>query len=195
MGKLFCLMGPSSSGKDTVYKRIMHKQAGRLDKIIPYTTRPLRDGEKDGIQYHFTDEETFCRLKVSGKIIEDRRYDTFYGTWRYFTVNDGQIDLKQHSYLIIGTLESYRKFCDYFGKDKIIPLYIELDPGIRLQRAIDREKSREVSGYEEMCRRFLADSEDFSEENIRNAGITRRFDNTQLDSCVKEMSSYIDANL
>jgi guanylate kinase len=43
-----------------------------------------------------------------------------------------------------------------------------------------------------MCRRFLADSEDFSEENIAKAGITRRFSNNgELEDCISEVKSAI----
>lgn len=192
MGKLFCIIGPSSSGKDTIYRKIMQARGSALGKVIPYTTRPIRDEEKDGVQYYFTDEAGFQKMKDSGRIIEDREYDSFYGLWRYFTADDGQIDLKEHSYLIIATLQSYQKFKEHFGSENIIPLYISLDPGIRLQRALDRERNQENPGYEEMCRRYLADSSDFSAENVKDAGIDRVFDNTELAKCVNEIVGYID---
>lgn len=193
MGKLFCLIGPSSSGKDTIYKKLMQSQGDVLEKVIPYTTRPARDGEKDGIQYYFTDENRYMQMKAEGRIIEDREYKTFYGVWRYFTANDGQIDLSRHSYLIIGTIDAFKKFRDYFGQENVVPLYISLDPGERLKRALDRERMSASPGYEEMCRRFLSDSVDFSEENIKNAGIDILFDNTVLDECVDKMTAYIDS--
>ena len=195
MGKVFCLIGPSSSGKDTVYREIMSVCADRLKKIVPYTTRPAREGEQDGVQYYFTDESAFQGFKASGRVIEDRCYDTFYGKWRYFTVDDGQIDIGGSSYLVIATIESYLMFRDYFGDECVVPVYIELDPGIRLQRALDRENRNKKPGYEEMCRRFLADSRDFSEAKISEAGIARRFNNSDLNSCVNEIVSYIDSRL
>ena len=42
-----------------------------------------------------------------------------------------------------------------------------------------------------MCRRFLADARDFSEEKLQEAGITKRFYNTELESCIKEIKNYI----
>ena len=57
------------------------------------------------------------------------------------------------------------------------PIYIEVDDGERLQRALDRERSQDTPQYAEMCRRFLADSADFSEENVARAGIRKRFYN------------------
>jgi len=72
---------------------------------------------------------------------------------------------------------------------------IELDDGIRLQRALDRERKEEHPKYKEMCRRFLADCEDFSEEKIQEAGICRRFYNEDLEQCLTEIVAYIAENI
>ena len=142
MGKIVYLMGKSSSGKDTVFKELMKEGTMDLRTIVPYTTRPIRAGEENGVEYFFTDEAGFQALKAQGKVIEDRAYDTVYGIWRYFTVDDGQIDLSEQNYLMIGTLEAYEKMIAYFGAEAILPVYIELDDGVRLQRALDRELDR-----------------------------------------------------
>lgn len=63
-----------------------------------------------------------------------------YGVWKYFTVNDDDIDLRCKSYLTVGTLESYTKIRDYFGSDKVLPIYVEVEDGDRLIRAIHRER-------------------------------------------------------
>ena len=77
----------------------------------------------------------------------------------------------------------------------MVPLYIEVEDGERLQRALDRERAQEEPRYAELCRRFLADSEDFSEEKIQEAGIQKRFYNRDLKECIKEINSYIQASL
>ena len=195
MGKIVCLMGKSSTGKDTIFKRLLEDDRLKLKNIVPYTTRPLRDGEKDGEEYFFTDEEGFLKLKDQGKVIEDRSYDTFHGLWRYFTVDDGQVQLQSQNYIMIGTLEAYGKLREYFGEDKILPVMIELDDGIRLQRALNRELQQDFPKYEEMCRRFLADSADFTEEKICEAGIGIRFSNGELEHCLREIRTYIMENL
>lgn len=191
MGKIICLMGKSASGKDTIYKELLLSTKLDLKKIVPYTTRPIRENEKDGEQYFFTDEAGLDKLKAAGRIIESRAYNTIHGVWYYFTVDDEQIDLNDHSYLVIGTPESYISTRDYYGKDNVIPIYIELDDGIRLQRALNRERGQKTPRYEEMCRRFLADSEDFAEERLRAAGIDNRFYNDDLDKCIENITEYI----
>lgn len=130
-------------------------------------------------------------FKAAGKIIELRAYHTVYGIWKYFTADDGQICLAESDYLMIGTLEAYEQDRNCFGTDKVCPVYVEVDDGLRLQRALDRERAQDQPKYAEMCRRFLADEEDFSEENLERAGITKRFQNTDLDQVTQEIASYM----
>lgn len=195
MGKIVFLMGKSSTGKDTVFKELLDQEDLGLKVIITYTTRPIRDGEIQGQEYFFVDEKAFQKLKESGRVIEDRIYHTCHGPWRYFTVDDGRIDLEHQNYIMIGTLESYLKNREYFGEDKLLPVLIELDDGERLQRALDREKNQDQPKYEEMCRRFLADGEDFSQKNIEAAGIKQKFYNNQLKVCIEEIEKYIKKHI
>ena len=180
MGKIFYIMGKSASGKDKIYSRLAGNKELNLKKLILYTTRPV------------TDEKKLQEFKAEGKVIEARAYNTVYGVWTYFTADDGQIDLKKGHYLGIGTLESYQKMRNYYGESNVVPVYIEVEDGERLIRAVKREKEQETPKYEELCRRFLADQEDFSEEKIREAGISRRFENDDLDVCVRNITDFIN---
>ncbi len=185
MGRIYYIMGKSATGKDTIYKEVL-KQRPDLKTIVMYTTRPIREGETDGIEYHFRTIPEMETIKNSGKIIELRMYQTVYGPWYYFTMDDGQFDLKSETnYLMIGTLESYEKMLRYFGQDAIVPLYIEVPDGIRLQRAVARESAQKKPNYKETCRRYLADEDDFAEENLARLGIVTRYQNLELDMCLK----------
>ncbi len=195
MGKIFYLMGKSSTGKDTIYKRLLSENKFKLRKIVPYTTRPIREGEENGREYFFIDDSEVQKLAQDGKIIELRSYKTFHGTWRYMTVDDGRIVLDKHNYLIIGTLESYEKTVEYYGQEAVVPIMVEVDNGVRLQRALNRERNQENPRYQEMCRRFLADEEDFCAERIEKANISKIFVNEVLETCTKEIEDYIEANL
>lgn len=190
MSKIFYVMGKSSSGKDTIYKEI-REQMPELRSITPYTTRPIREGETDGVEYFFVDEERLHQMQEEERVIEVRSYHTKCGIWTYFTADDGQIDLQKYDYLVIGTLESYSGMREYFGDEKIIPIYIEVEDGVRLERALGRERQQKEPKYAEMCRRFLADSEDFSEDNLKKAGITRRFENVEMEKCLQEIIKLI----
>lgn len=191
MGRIFYIMGKSSSGKDTIYSRLLRDKEFGLKNVLLYTTRPVRQGEADGREYHFVDEERFRQFMDEGKVIEYRTYETVHGPWTYFTADDGQVDLKVRSYLAIGTLESYENMKRYFGEENVCPIYVEVEDGERLKRALAREELQEKPRYAEMCRRFLADTEDFSEENLERAGIRRRFQNVELESCMEEIREYI----
>lgn len=191
MGKIFCIMGKSSSGKDTIYKALLKNDTLGLHRIIPYTTRPIRQGEQDGQEYFFITEETVAQYQKENRVIEMRTYDTCLGPWRYLTVNDNQIDLENQNYLMIGTPEAFLSICHYFGKEKVVPILIELDDGIRLQRALNREKKQEIPKYAEMCRRYLADDKDFAEEKLRECEIETRFYNDRLEHCIDTIENYI----
>ena len=190
MGKIFYVMGKSASGKDTIYKEL-RERIPELKTVVLYTTRPIRAGEKNGVEYFFTDEAALAKMEAEHKIIEIRSYDTVHGIWKYFTAADGQIDLESSDYLMIGTLESYGKMREYYGEEHLIPLYIEVEDGERLTRALLREQQQAQPKYKEMCRRFLADEEDFSEENLKKLGIRRRFDNSSKEQCLEEITEVI----
>lgn len=180
-------MGKSASGKDTIYTRLLADKKLNLLPYVGFTTRPMRDGETEGVEYHFTTEEDLKRFEASGKLIEKRVYHTIYGDWFYYSVDDDSTDIEKNDYLYIGTLESYVKMRNYYGADRIVPIYIEVEDGLRLVRAIERERTQKEPGYAEVCRRFLGDAKDFSEENLKAAGIERRFENNDLEQCLSEI--------
>ncbi len=191
MGKIFYIFGKSSTGKDTIYKKLISDKTLNLESVVLYTTRPIRDGEIDGKTYHFVSENEYENLKKKNCIIEERAYNTMHGLWRYFTVFDEQIDLEHNNYLIIGVLSSYISTRDYLGKENVVPIYIEIDDGIRLTRALERELKPENRKFTELCRRFLADTEDFSEEKLALANIEKRFINNDLNDCISEITEEI----
>ena len=140
MGKIFYIIGKSSTGKDTIYKKLLNIYPGKLKSVVMYTTRPKRDGEVDGETYNYVSEDQYREFKEKGSIIEERSYDTVHGIWRYFTVSDSLKDIDKEDYLILGVLKSFISTREYFGKDRVIPIYIEVEDGERLTRALKREK-------------------------------------------------------
>ena len=196
MGKIFYIMGKSSSGKDSIYRQLEADQELGLRRLVIYTTRPIRDGEENGREYFFVDENKLKEFRRNGKLIEARTYQMVYGPWTYFTADDGQVSVGNDSYLGIGTLESFVKLREYYGDDVMRPVYIEVEDGERLERALARERTQEVPKYEEMCRRFLADSKDFSEEKIKEAGINQRFSNDgTIEDCIRDIKEAIKQQL
>lgn len=179
MGKVFCLMGKSASGKDTIYNMVM-KDIDQMRSIVLYTDRPMRVGEINGITYNFINKDTMDFYIRSDRCIESREYHTPNGIWRYVTIDDG-IDLIQYNYLTITTLESYHNIKTYFGSDNVIPIYIYSNDGERLIRSIKREEKEQHPRYMEICERFLRDERDFSEDNLDRANIIHRVENKYAD--------------
>lgn len=187
MGKIFCLMGKSSSGKDTIFKEINDDKDLDLKPIISYTTRPKRINETNGVEYFFINTDELNKFEKENKVIEKRVYHTVHGDWFYGTINDGQIDLNKNNYLLITTLEAYKSLRDYFGDDKVYPFYIDIEDGIRLERALERERKQDKPNYDELCRRFLADNKDFSAGNLSRLGINKFYINENLENCINDI--------
>ncbi len=187
MSKIFIIIGKSATGKDTIFKRLLEAKELDLKSVVGYTTRPIRSGETDGLEYYFVSQDRLKELTEEDKVIEHRVYPTVHGLWHYFTVNDGQIDLNRSDYLLIGTLEAYEQIRNYFGRDAVIPIYIEVEDGLRLKRALHREQKQEKPRYKELCRRYLADEEDFSEENLKKLDIRKRYQNVDINICLYQI--------
>lgn len=191
MGKIFCLMGKSSSGKDTIFKEIRDDKGLNLKPVVSYTTRPKRINETQGVEYLFINEEQLDEFEKADKVIEKRVYYTVHGDWYYCTINDGQIDLNVNNYLLITTLESYESLKKYYGEERVYPLYVDIEDGIRLERALEREKRQANPNYNELCRRFLADNQDFSQENLSKLNINKFYINEDLQECIDEIKNDI----
>ena len=102
MPEIAFIMGKSASGKDKIYKNLIEDESLKLNTVILYTTRPMRAGETDGVEYFFVNDETAVKMQESGRIVELREYNTVYGVWKYFTADDGQIDLNSgNRYLVM----------------------------------------------------------------------------------------------
>ena len=156
-----------------------------------YTIALAENAVQNGVEYFFDSQEALNAFREQGKIVEERTYDTVMGPWTYFTVLDGQFDSGGRDILMIGTLESYGKMREFFGGERMVPVYIQVDDGIRLERAVMRERLQKNPNYSEVCRRFLADEEDFSEEKLVRLGIERRFVNQDMDQCLEEICAMI----
>ena len=76
MGKLYLVMGKSATGKDHIFKAVCERCGDGLKPVVPYTTRPIRHNETEGVEYHFVSREQMQELESAGKIIEKRSYNT-----------------------------------------------------------------------------------------------------------------------
>lgn len=196
MGYLYVLIGKSATGKDSIYKKLLENDELNLKEVVLYTTRPMRKKETEGVEYHFVTEDRLKELRSAGKVIEERCFNTIDGPWYYFTVNDGKMDLTKGDYICINTLAGFNQIKKYLGSDKVKPIYIEVSDIELIKRAVKREEKQLMPNVAELCRRFLADNADFSEENLRlsEIDINSRFQNDELEACVDKITAFIKDN-
>lgn len=179
------MIGKSGSGKDTIYKEILKEADKHLVPVIPYTTRPQRADEIEGLNYHFVTEEQLACFQQQGRVMECRQYHTVQGIWSYFTL---QFDLEKDSdYILITTLEGVDNIVRQYGAEIVHVVYLYIDDKERLLRCIQRESQQSGPNYAEVCRRFLADQQDFSEEKLKRCVHVHSVNTNQpLSQCIQQ---------
>jgi guanylate kinase len=81
-GNLFIVCAPSGAGKTTLVDALLEREPG-IQLSISYTTRPPRDGERDGVDYHFVDRARFESMIAAGDFLEHAHvHGNYYGTSR-----------------------------------------------------------------------------------------------------------------
>lgn len=159
-GRIIVLCGKCCTGKDTVAK--MLDNSSRFTVAVSHTTRPKRVGEKDGVEYHFIDTDTFVDMAKNDAFVEVREYVTHQGVWSY-GMSKAEVDAKLNSgknvVMILDKegLETLKR--SEYG-DKIISFYIDVDDSVRLARYLDRDELT-IEVVRECARRFEADEDDF----------------------------------
>lgn len=183
--KIFFLAGRSGTGKDTIKNILLNDKDLDLSNFVYCTTREKRPNEVNGVDYLFRSQEEYEKDKKDNQIIEDRCYHTVSGDMHYYTLKWVN---KNNNYLVQGSLEMLNSYICYF-KEKVVPLYIDLDD----ETLVYRKYMREYNGgkqYIEMCRRIWDDSREYTEDKI-HALNPKVFVNNDLETCVSEIKSYI----
>lgn len=191
--RIFCIVGKSGSGKDTIYHRIVSEDRKGLVPVIPYTTRPKRIDEQNGVNYFFVEEEEWKEYERQGQVIEQRRYHTTQGIWTYFTL---RFDCKEGTdHILITTLEGVRGILRHYPAEMVHIVYLDIDDKSRLLRCIDRESQQQHPDYQEVCRRYLADHEDFSAEQLESFGNLHYIDSsTSVEDTLKAWWSLYESS-
>ena len=155
---ILMFIGPSSSGKDTFLKPTLERFS--LKPIVLSTTRPMRGKEVDGKSYHFISMEEMNALDKQQKLVERRDYNTVNGLWSYAT--NAESIHSSENYLAVNTWEGYQKYREFYGKENVIPIYFQVEDKVRYARAVAREAKEAKPNYQEVERRFAADTHDFN---------------------------------
>lgn len=184
MNRIFCIVGKSGSGKDTFYTKIISQADKSLIPVIPYTTRPKRSNEINGVNYYFVNKDQMNIYEKNSKIIEKRKYNTIQGEWEYFTLKFEISD--NYDYVLITTLDGVNGIIKEYGEAMVHVIYLYLNDKDRLLRCINRESKQLKPDYTEICRRFIADQNDFSDDNLNKfKNIYYINTNDNIDACIK----------
>ena len=151
MYNIIAIMGKAGSGKDTILKQVLAARPFELNEIIQSTTRPMREGEAEGINYYFLTEEQFAYKVLSYEMLEASLHNWYYGTTyealRSDVANVGVFNPEALNYI-------------YNNKNiKLRVFYIHADDKIRLLRQLNREQNPDVN---EIVRRYGTDARDFN---------------------------------
>lgn len=131
---LVILTGKSASGKDTLKNELVKKG---MIPMLSVTTRPMRQGEQEGREYHFINnnewkDNDYLESRLYTEIIDGKEYDYKYGT--------PKMNLDDNLYIAIKDKKGAVMLKDYYGEDNVFILYIDAPYRIRTARALDRAK-------------------------------------------------------
>ena len=183
---MIILLGKPASGKDTVVNNLIHNYYG-YEKIITWTTRPMRPGEKQDLTYHCTDDEDFEEKIEEGFFAEWKKYNSVFGTWYYGTaVQD--ITNNPNNKIIILTPSGYEDIKEYINNEEILSVYLDSS----LRTLYKRLKFR-GDNPKEIKRRLLHDIKDFkgikNKVNVVIKNNTRDLD--ELTELIKDMHDIV----
>ena len=152
--KLIALFGPSGAGKDTLLNYITNAYPAQFHKVVSYTTRMKREGEKEGEDYYFISPEDFTNRVLQGTMLEATEWGgEFYGS-DISTFNPDKINIE--------VLDERGIECLIDHPDiELYPIFIAIEPKARLIRVLNREENPDC---EKICKRFLEDLVRFNKE-------------------------------
>lgn len=173
--KVIAICGKAGSGKDTIMRLLFESHPdSNLNKIIPVTTRPMREGESQGNPYNFISKEDYAQLLLNSGLIEATSFrDWFYGT-PLWTLDINKVNVG------VFNLEAIECLMQDDRLDVTV-VFISASSKTRLLRQLNREDNPDV---EEIIRRYGADEADFQALGIGYEYLAldnNSSDKTQLD--------------
>ena len=150
--KIVAFFGKSASGKDTIQKWVV-SNFPKVNNIVSCTTRPPREGEKDGVAYHFLTNEQFTEKVLSGDMLEATEFrGWFYGT-ALSELDPDKINVGVFNPAGVECLLSDPRL-------EVVPVWVYASKKIRLLRSLNREENPDC---DEICRRYFTDEKDFAD--------------------------------
>lgn len=176
---MYVLAGRSCAGKNAVAEELIKRGHKRC---ITYTSRPMRPGEVDGVDYHFVSDEKFSELREKGFFAEYIDYDTVYGKWWYGTAATEFEDDDLKKFIIL-TPDGISQVENILGK-RPKTIYIFANRKTILERLKNRGDNPE-----EAARRIEQDEVDFKGFET----VADKIFYNNLDSDLSEVADKIEA--
>lgn len=182
---LTIITGKSGSGKSTIVKEL--KKYG-FHPILTTTTRPMREGETQDVDYHFSSEDDFLEKVKQNYFVEYKSYNTKFGTWYYGSAREDIIKAGDKDIIIL-TPNGYRDLLKEYPNLKHRLIYIYVNNQTIKNRLLKRGDKKE-----EADRRLRQDYDDFKGvENLAHR-IVYNNDGDELKNVVDKIRKYLEVN-
>lgn len=173
---LTILVGMSGSGKDAIQRELVNPENDfEMERVVTATTRPMREGEQNGIDYHFMSRENFLKGIEQNDFIEYRSYKTAVAgkpdTW-YYGSPKTELD-PDKDYCIILDVQGAKDFVEHYGRENCFVVNVVVRDNVREERAM----SRGSFDKSEWDRRAVDDAVKFSQGRL-DAVVNFTVDNT-----------------
>ena len=179
---ILILVGKTASGKDTILNQLVKKHGYK--KIVTYTSRPMRKGEKQDVTYHFISSQEFQKMIGQGLFAEYKTYNTEFGVWYYGTALE-DLEKADDKSVIILTPDGYRDVVNKLSK-KPISIYLDANNSTikkRLKKRGDDQKEAE--------RRVSHDNDDFKGIENEVDRIVYNNESDTIDGAVQKILKYV----
>lgn len=165
MGKIFVIMGKSSTGKDSLLNLMVEQGYKR---VVSHCSRPKRSNEIANRDYHFVKYQQMVDMIDNNEFVETRSYNVVDNQIWLYGISKNEIDLNSdNNYISVVDGQGFKTLREYYGKENVIGIYLWISNRERLLRSLNRCKLDDKAVLE-IIRRFKDDDEVFTKEVISN---------------------------
>ena len=179
--KVLVVVGPSGVGKDTVMQKILEKYPNYFKKGTTHTTRNIRPGEKDGVNYYFVTKEQFLQLEKENKLVENNLYNNnYYGLSKMELEKAEKLDKIMYVIIDINGANSVYKL-------KIPAIYIAIIPPS--EEELEKRLKGRGTESEEVIKGRLETAKTETKEINNSSFFKIKVKNDNLEQAVLDMES------
>lgn len=201
--KIICIVGEAATGKTTLELALSIQG---FNRVISYTTRPMRSNEVNGCDYVFIDNDAFNKLCSENKLPEHTVYPRPDGSiWQYGLCIDALSETMDN--VVVVNPHGLKQLKESDLKDRLIVILVKSSRATRITRYMNRENGDRVVIKANLEKRLADDDRDFADEYeilgevpstiVYNEGITfDEFNRDVLDTIkeLKTQKNYLSEN-